>query len=424
MRSFRRTGAPALVATLALAVSALPSAGVASGLFTGSAAPTVIVPAATAAPTTQPAGKLVLNTASPATVTRLDNGGNPVGSQGLKEGADCAIDTDQSLINFSGILTNKSGTKSPTVAGFRSGSIGVRETRLEQFCNQVDTTTPIWTPMSETLVLGLNPAIVKDDFGPLKAKSASLQLRLRTTSVTISATATLDGAPVVIPNATFTSSAGAGSLVTWTISSGSDFRFDTLSLKADKGGFSLEGDAATGSTFDLMGTAEQVLPCGGSISEAGSGTAPGVTVTQLDATGCGSFDVILKSGPNEAEFLKPLDKSANAQFILDFVWTVDPANTTEAGQPLLPETTIDYDADRNSATAVDVPLRWCAGVVRSASGAVTGITSGEDQDEALALKQFSCILSQDSIVKADGGKDTVTVKQQVFLLGDAAYRFR
>ena len=212
MRSFRTTGAPALVATLALAVSAIPSAGIASGLFTGSAAPTVIVPASTTAPTTQPAGKLVLNTApSPATVTRLDKNGTPVGSQSLSEGTDCAIATNQSLINFSGILTNKSGATSPTVAGFRTGSIGVRETRLEQYCNQVDTTTPWLSPMSETLVLGLNPVAVKDDFGPLKAKSASLQLRLRTSSVTISATATLDGTQVGCPQRVIhASTAGAG----------------------------------------------------------------------------------------------------------------------------------------------------------------------------------------------------------------------
>ena len=44
MRSFRRTGAPALVATLAVALSTVPASGIATGLFTGSGPSAAVIP--------------------------------------------------------------------------------------------------------------------------------------------------------------------------------------------------------------------------------------------------------------------------------------------------------------------------------------------------------------------------------------------
>ena len=325
---------------------------------------------------------------------------------------------------MTGVLTSKNGTSVNDAPGLKSGSIGVRE-KLDAYCNQVDTATFFTNPQVETLVLALDAGGLKDGFGPLKAKTPSLQLKMRSKgTVTIEATATASDGSASQSFTYTTSSAVVGGPVKWDIPTG-ELLFDTLKLKSVKGAFSLE----SGTTFPLMGSAEQVLPCGGSISEEGSGTTPGVTVTQLDADGCGSFDVILTNGPNEAKFLKPLDeKSATAQFILNFEWTVDPANTGDTASPVLPDTTIDYESDGDPLTPVNIPLRWCPSVERNTSGAFTGITdvqtnaAAADQD-ALPGKQFTCILSQDSIVKNSGGKDTVTVTQQVYLLGDAAYRF-
>ena len=95
MRSFRRTGAPALLATLALAASTIPATGIATGVFAGSTAQTAVVASFSAADLTpdEPAGSLVLSTATATgAVTFTPTAGDSL-TQPFKEGPDCAIDT-------------------------------------------------------------------------------------------------------------------------------------------------------------------------------------------------------------------------------------------------------------------------------------------------------------------------------------------
>jgi len=249
---------------------------------------------------------------------------------------------------------------------------------------------------------------------------------LRTGSVTISATATLDGTQVSVPNGSFTSSAGAGSLVTWAIGN-ENFRFDTLSLKAVKGGFSLEGNAATGSTFDLMGTAEEVLGCGDSISDEGDNLA--AAFTQIDDRGeevqtCGEIGASLTIAGRSATFLKPVGSAG--RFIVDFNWSIDVPEFAE-----VPTTEVNFEI-KDSAGAIiseDIQIPWCKAPEFTAdedfpgTGRLTGVdTVGvkdmvEDVDGSPATQglQYACLGTQSATPDPAG---QLQVKEQIYLEGD------
>ncbi len=155
--------------------------------------------------------------------------------------------------------------------GFSKGSIGVKETASETFCNQIDTTSPnIFKPVPETLVLALPTGLTDPDFGALKATSASLDVELRNANSRILVTAKLGGATQanyelrtgtfvkpattsLVPDLPYEVTAKPGatkdSNVQWQIGTPDDgITFDSLSIRAYNGAISLEGKADADST--------------------------------------------------------------------------------------------------------------------------------------------------------------------------------
>lgn len=428
MSRTRRVSRMALAATIALGVVAVPAAAItAPALLAGAAqSQAAVLPAADSA------GVLRLSTTS-AVGTVTWNGKQ----QQLSGGRQCKIVPtagSDDLLAFTGFMGSTPGT-----AGFRGGNIGVFEFDGEgdgpnnaAQCSQVDAASFVAT---ETLGLDLGDDL-RDVFGPLAATSATVSLIAQSRDG--SAAVTLigaNGAPdVTLPTITWKRlKTGAVIDVGGALAGGVDFTFSGIRLKALSGNLSLRG-----ATFTLQSGADGVLGCesaNNSASVAASGTGPGVDLTRLpnaDGSTCVMVPYTLRAtvdgdGVRTVQFLKSLEEQTEAQFILDFVYTVSPANTGVLTSPLLPptETTIDYE----QGTPNEIPLRWCPDVTTDVDGSQTGIanvltnTAAPDQESALTGKQFTCILSQTATV-ADGDPDNVTVEQRVYLLGDAAYRFR
>ena len=332
--------------------------------------------------------------------------------------------------------------------GFRAGSIGVRETKSESFCNQIDTTSPIFTPqIAETLVLAL-PATLTDDFGPLVADAASLDVELRSSNSRILATASLAGNPVAYyelntgtfqnatplisgttPIVTKSASTSPGN-VQWNIGSADDvITFDTLSIRAYRGAISLEGGGDGGTakptTIDLLGTAEEKLACGESVDETGTGVVSGITVRRLtptDSTSCEAFDVVLTVDGDTFTFRKPLDRDLDAEFILDYTWDVPLGENTTVDGVVTPAPRPDYA----SYLDFEVPegrgefeLGFCALPIVE-----NGILLGVDPHQSIVdLEtvdgvQYACIGVSTTEVGEKDGKPVLKVAEQVYVVGD------
>ena len=450
----RRIGVLAVAASLTLTALAVPATGIAAGIVPDSGVQAVSVPTVgeTTPPELVPAGKLELSTTNgtpgSGAVKRLDLNGEQVGeTQTLTESGSESCRTLGSaggaLLKFDGVLNSTPGKP----VGFSKGSIGVKETSNETFCNQIDTTS-IWTPVAETLVLAL-PASLADGFGPLRADAASLDVELRSSNSRILATASLGGTPVAyyeLNTGTFQNNTplipGTNPLVTksgmtspgnvqWSIGDVDDsVTFDTLSIRAYKGAISLEGGgdgAPTGpTTIDLLGTAEEVLDCTNPSRTEGTTTATfvGNAGSGDGCTGEG-FGVVLTNGENSTELLKPLDVDPDAQFVFDLEWT-EAANTVwESDSPLVKRTTADFDGDGGNPP---VTIAWCPDLVETTVGDDTflvvdnvgGNPALVDQAPGFPTggdtKQFACIISQKPTL--DSTTDTLTIVEQVYVYGD------
>src|SRR5690606_14126094 len=129
----------------------------------------------------------------------------------------------------------------------------------------------------------------------------------------------------------------------------------------------------TDATFEL---ASGVLDCVKATETLlGVDDNPTVTVTRLNNAddpeneSCELIPYTLRNANGEVQFLKPLDEQTTAQFLIDIVWTIRPANTDwQSVGPLLPETLIDYEQGGG-----EIELRWCPDVTRDGEGNTTGI---------------------------------------------------
>ncbi|MCA1783900.1 MAG: hypothetical protein ABR616_00175 [Dermatophilaceae bacterium] len=416
MRRIRVPGFTAFASALALVVAAIPFSGLTSGPVAQGQTTTVQA----ASPGGLSAGTLKLSTTSSVGTVEWDGR-----QQQFREASQCRIVQDEDspyLLRLEGIVGNTTGT-----AGFRNGNIGVYEfdsegdgaTNAAQ-CFRVDSGS-----FAETETLGLRlGAEVLEATLPLVASQATVSL-VRTSKTGTILVELLDADENVVATEKIGWQGGKpGSEIPTGALMVDEGVFAEVRLTAEVGSFSLRG-----ATFDLVYSGG-VLDClDEPVVLEGDGTDPAVTLTRLNnadsAEDCELIPYTLSNDDQEVSFLKPLDEQISAQFILDIVWTVSPANTDwTSTDALLPETTIDYGQGGG-----EIPLRWCPDVTTGEGGEPTGIAdvltnpAVIDQDELLGT-QFTCLVSQNASVVDGDPDDSVTVQQKIYLLGDIVFRFR
>jgi hypothetical protein len=468
-RRTRRHGVTALTAAIALAIP-LGAVGVTTGVLGGAAddAGLSLTPAAEM----PSAGRLVLATGATDSVTFIPPTGSP-STQPLGTGRNCLLATDGSLLEFAG---SSSVTRDSNVASFGSDSIGVAEKKSGTSCTQVGATT------QEVLTLSLGPVVAPASGLPVLVRSAVLDVELKQ-GARILATAYRAGDPVAYFDLAGGSTpktpvlqtdlwygferaacgdradngpdAGSGDNCQWPIVPPSaDTYFDSISLAAISGSFSLEGGAdwpaepVVRSTFDLVTAADGILDCRETLTLDASvdSTTPAVTLTRLDnadpADPCTRIPYRFSNSTQSAELLKPLDQDASAQFIFDFTWT-GPANTDWTDDTvtsnLLARTVVDFDSDELADD--ETPIAMCPDLAEKTITVTDPVTNtstekvvqfvqnvasndaAEDQAPGYPAsgdgdtKQFACIVTQSALV-TDDDPDTVSVEERIYVYGD------
>lgn len=429
---------------------------------------TVLGPAHGADTTTPPAPQYIPTGVLSVTTGAVDRvaldtdlDGTAEKTQALGEAANCLLKTDESLLGIDGYV----GTATTDVASFLANSIGVAEKKTGTSCYQAGAP-------AERLVLRLNPANVRGALGALLASSAYLDVELKQGAEVLATARRGDAvvgrfelrsgssitSPVPLPggvtadavfNCSTSADSGPDSGVNdncrWPVSSPSwlgandDRYFDSLELRAVNGSFSLEGGAdgavpgpspappagypTPSSFFELVTVSDGELGCQSATQTvSGSGAKPQVTVRRLDnanpAETCTLVPYTLANLDASARFLKPLDSQVTAQFVMDMVWTAP-----ITAMPL-PVTRVDFESPD---PRTDIPLGWCPDPVYQSGGTLVGIAdpltnpAAVDMDDALPGKQFACVGTQSAQVVA-GDPDTVTVTEQVYVLGDVFLR--
>ena len=454
----RRTSALKAVGAV-LAVALVPLA-LAVGHLPQRAASTTVQPAALTAPAYVP-NWIAIQSGSTSRVT-LNAPDGVVRSQSLAPAANCGVNLGSSpeLITLQGSTT--AGTAGPYSAGlasYASGSIGVKEKKSGTSCYQVNSVT------TESLKLALGTGVA-GALGPdAVATSAYLDVELKG-GVRILATATLKGQPVgtwelqsgsersTPPTAGAVefecnpaADSGADSNVSdncrWPISGpswlGDDGKvFDTLTLEAKAGSFSLEGGAdgavlpappyPTTPNASIIEIAADTLDCGTATpTEPAGGQAPSVSVFRLQNANGPACDLIpysLDNGPNLARFLKSLDSETSAQFIWDIRGPVTktPTNPHTTDIPI----TIDYETPDANGSSPGVTLGWCPNPTYTSDGRFAGYTEtqiaalGEDQDDYAGI-QYACLIARTTKAIA-GTTTTMQVDDLVYVYGDATMR--
>ena len=429
MRTLKNTGVTVLTAGIALALGAVPAMMVAGSSASGDGDTTTLAPAAAPAPNT-----LRLTTTSESGVAAFSDK-----TQEFTGGQFCELTsspgTQARLVEISGVVGPE--IDSTDLAGFRGGQIGVFEQSNASQCFRVDAGS-----FTETEVLGLKLGKdVKDNFGPMLAKAASLDLEMRTKTVEILATTYLGEDPN--PTGTFffktPRSNKVGSHLAFEFANPA--LFDRVELKAVSGSFSLEGGLHSGkpTSFDLVSLTDATFCDPGTVDK---GTVPGAvntltedntTVTYIgNVTGSAScFGVRLTSGADDVQFLKPLDVARDAQFIFDIQWTLD-VEGDWTPNVALPEAFIDFELRFDEEGEVIDTLRkmqFCDSRLFDADGDLVGV-AGESvptwlrnldmEDEGIPGDegtQYACIGSRN--VSAVSAK---TVTDQIYLIGDARMR--
>ena len=359
----------------------------------------------------------------------------------------CTLGTDSTLLKFDGTLN---GSAAPGGVGFNGNAIGVAEKAGASgtSCSQVDSVG------SETLTLALGTDLPA---GTLMS-GATLDVEFKgaatvtgtafrgTTQVGSWARTCNDGAADSGPD----SKSGDNCKRTFGAPSG-DVYFDKLVLSVQNGSFGLEGGAdwADPDAHRSVITLVNAIDCNTSTKLDGSGGTPTVTATRLDnataGSKCSPFVYAFTNGDKEAEFVKPLTDQPDAQFLFDFDWTIDPANTSNPGEPLVNQTTADFDGAGGNAP---VTLTWCPDLVKNSKGywVVKNVKDNESApDQAVDYpakeveitpeqedtKQFACIVSQQAtFVPGDANvppttndkDDKVLVHELIYVYGDIIMR--
>ena len=425
-------------------VNILPTAGPPS---TTQAADTVGTPAYAPA-------WVAIQTGTASSIT-LNNASGQVGAaQTLAPGADCGIVQGAAASRFLTIEGTTRTNFTEGMASYQSGSIGVKEKKSGTSCYQVNAAT------TEQLRLRLGPQVAGLVGSTAVASSAYLDLELKQ-SARIVATLSLagvaqasyelqSGATIGLPPLTNTTpftcnnpadsgpDSGVNDNCRWPVSTpswtgGDDgIFFDTITLKAVNGAFSLEGggDGAvlpqsptSTPNASVIEIVEGTLDCGGQTrTEQASGDEPQVTVRRLDNVGgttCAAVPYSLANAPLSAQFLKPLDSQTTAQFVWDLLWQFP----QQAGSTALPELKIDYEVPTPGTT---VTLGWCPDPTYGSAGQFLGYSGGlpasaTDQEPDLAGVQFACVISRDA-KSLDGNPDVTGSHDRVYVYGDARLR--
>ena len=438
-------------------------------------------------------GHLPDRTASTTVQPAAGGSGQPLGSIAITTGAIPAISLFRGAETLPATVESISGDKTCAVvlgservlnlrgsiggpfaeglASYAVGSLGVKEKKSGTSCSQVN------APTTETLELKLGAATAAAFNAPALMSTAYLDLELKQSAQVLataslgddvvgrfelrSGTSSLPITPAVPTTAVASCSNGAdsgpdsgtGDNCRWAVSVGDDISFDTLTLKAVQGAFSLEGGgdglvvtkavpldaplptfpASNASIIDIVDGYEGILGCGDSTPlEPQNGDAPGVIVHRLNNVGdapCTEVPYFLGNGSQFAQFLKPLDTQTEAQFVWEVTWRLPYTATTS----VLPQLTLDYETGQS----VRVNLGWCPDASTLPTGAPwTGGYSADqlaatnpvllpDQDD-FAGKQFACVISREAQA-TDGGAagtadDYVLARDFVYVLGDATMR--
>ena len=448
-----RSTAPKAIAAIA-AVGLLPFAIAFVGTFPAAAPPPATVQAASGIGTGSsyvPAW-VAIKTGSSSSVT-LNRAGGPIGSpQTLAPAADCGVNQGTAASRFLTFEGTTSTNFSEGLASYLSGSIGVKEKKSGTSCYQVN------SPTTESLRLGLGAGVTTPLGSNALASSAFLDLELKQ-SARILATLSRAGSPVTttfelqsgstigLPAAANTTpftcnnpadsgpDSGINDNCRWPISVpswlGTDdgVFFDTITLKALNGAFSLEGGGdgivggqspTTTPNASVLEIVEGTIACGGATrTEAATGDEPQVTVHRLGNIGtptCAAVPYSLSNASDSAQFLKPLDSQTSAQFVWDLVWRFD----QHAGKTALPELNVDFEYPSPGTT---VPLGWCPDAVYDATGAFLGYNAGlpasaSDMEPDLDGVQYACVISRDA-KSVNGAPDVTVAHDSVYVYGDA-----
>ncbi len=440
-----------------LAVAVVPLALVVGHLPDRQAGAVTAQPAATiGTPSFAPAW-LAVQTGTTSRVTLNTAAGQQGAVQTLAPAADCGVNLGSATSQLLTLRGSTGGALSPSLASYLSGSIGVKEKKSGVSCYQV--AAPL-----ESLELGLGQGLV-NALGPdAVATSAYLDVEL-TGSARVLATArlgevvvgtyevqsgdsiglpsTADHTPFVCTSASDSGpDTGVRDNCRWPVSApswlGADdgVNFDTLTLKALVGSFSLEG-GADGAVLpsapvptpnaSIVEIATDTLDCGATSKVAvADGDAPQVSVFRLpNADGtepCRVVPYAIGNGPQFAQFVKPVDSQTSAQFIWNLTWKAAPT----AGSAALPALKIDYEYPDGDVSPEITTLGWCPDATYDANGQFRGYTgllpAALDQEPDLAGTQYACLIARQSVAK-DGvpstADDYVSVNDKVYVYGDA-----
>jgi hypothetical protein len=395
---------------------------------------------------------LAIQTGTTSSIT-LNNGSGQVGAaQTLAPGADCGVVQGATASRFLTVEGTTRTNFTEGMASYQSGSVGVKEKKSGTSCYQVN------APTTEQLRLRLGPQVAGLVGSTAVASSAFLDLELKQ-SARILATLTLagvtqasyelqSGATIGLPPLTSTTPftcnnpADSGpdsgvndncrwpiSTPSWTAGGDDGVFFDTITLKAVNGAFSLEG-GGDGVVLPQSPTAtpnasvieivEGTIDCGGQTrTEQASGDEPQVTVHRLGNVGsttCVAVPYSLSNASRAAQFLKPLDSQTSAQFVWDLQWQFP----QQAGSTALPELKIDFEVPAPGTT---VTLGWCPDPAYDSAGQFLGYSGGlpasaTDQEPDLDGVQFACVISRDAKT-LDGSPDVIGSHDRVYVHGDA-----
>jgi hypothetical protein len=439
-----------------LAVALVPLALVV-GHLPDRAPSTTAQPAATiGTPSFAPAW-LAIQTGATSRITLNTVAGQQGAAQTLAPAADCGVNLGAASSQLLTLRGSTGGAPSASLASYASGSLGVKEKKTGVSCYQVNAP-------SESLELGLGQGLRTALGADAVATAAYLDVELKG-SARVLATASRNGTvvgtyevqsgssigkPPVADHAPFvcTSSSDSGpdsgvnDNCRWPISApswlGADdgVYFDTLTLKALIGSFSVEGGAdgavappapVPTPNASILEIAADTLNCGDTTKEvAADGDAPQVTVFRLpNADGsepCSAVPYGIGNGPSFAQFVKPVDMQTSAQYIWNLGWRATPV----AGSTALPLLKIDYEYPDADPTPEVTQLGWCPDATYGASGQFLGYTgrlpASLDQEPDLDGTQFACLISRQAVAK-DGSPSTaddyVSVNDKVYVYGDA-----
>ena len=408
MHNIRKPGVTALTAAVALSIGVIPTAFMTSSILAAGEGTTTLTPATDYFP----GPTLTLSTASGLGAVAL--GGSDL-TQTFDGGQFCQLGTTSGvdLIDFGGTI----GGTATALAGFRDGSIGVYEGTNASQCFRVDANS--FTDF-ETLTLKLGSAL--DGF---MAESAVFDIQMNTNDAKI-VVQTIDST-IADPDANPPVTGVVGDDVVLLtgkeapkgsprIRSGDHVQlavpkraaFDTVTLTAVVGSFSLEGGGDGGTalptTITLLEEADVDQFCPGAVHPEVDAIVKYVgettgTDNEQNSWGGDCFGISLTDGATEMRFLKPLDVSPEAQFLFTKTWTYA---GSQAPMVTLNGVGIDFEfleeEDFNE-------MPYCPSYLYDESGILTGFTPSNPAEgtELADLAELDMVLQDNPATDAVEG---------------------